>query len=668
MPQKKKSVKKPSPKTSPKKNVTTSKSLPITKKQGTSKKKTEQTTLKGGPITKASKKSLQKEPNFVDDSLLGHAFVSKPKSVNNIQGSASLFAVPVPVIAPKKTPSPKKPSPKKPSPKKPSPKQPSAKTPSPKKPSPKKPSPKKTSPKKPSPKKPSPKKPRFTGFKADDPKSVDLSQHCTKCNPESETTDPDTLKFRKILEKELKQDRVSIDGTELTHEAAEQTLQLFLKNVALNSCVHFMVQDPKSTTLVVETTPYNLLCVINYVKELMEQNHPIVSPFGNHRLVYGFEIDIATPCEILKKAHTRASIIELLKKKTKMSRLKLEEMRKADLCAAASEISLQSVVESYKKEYEEIITAPNLRTKAEIDKQNGFMYKIYRVADSLGIKHDATMTRTFTPKNSRVKKGADNVLAEKIIKALSSEFTKWLRLKKVAIGSAFVVGTVMLTAFAANQGYLGATVQNYAQNPFVATSGKGAPAVPLSPPVKAAPTEGTKAASAGTKAPTEGTKAASAGTKAPTEASNLNESLNIIKSGNTGSGVKINQQNINLEDYHVDNDSVLAPSNNKMYERLHSSEYDTSGYDILPDRNQWEEKQLEKALNAHQHVLTRRKTLIDLKQRLEDATVNQVSDYVNNVNVHGRWNIFLPFFELPGKIWNSGRASLQSYLKNRGFS
>jgi hypothetical protein len=304
----------------------------------------------------------------------------------------------------------------------------------------------------------------YFNLKSTNEESVYLSTHCTECNQESEPNNPDTLKLQEDLAKELKNDRLLMTGSHLTHDAAENTLQIFLKNIALNSCVHFLVQNNKKTKaravttdhLIVEKTPYNLLCVIGYVNNLIENGRPIVSPFKENRLISGFEIDFSIPCEILKKTHTRASLIELLKKKSKLPLEKLNKMRKGNLCQAASELSIKAVVDKYKKEYEEIITAPNISTPAEDEKQTNFIYKIYRIADSLGIEYTETEKRTFTQKeaneSNKIKKGADNVLTEKVLDALTNELNELLpdkNLHSKVLGVA-VVSLVVLTALAAN--------------------------------------------------------------------------------------------------------------------------------------------------------------------------------------------------------------------------
>jgi hypothetical protein len=309
------------------------------------------------------------------------------------------------------------------------------------------------------------KKPNIYVLNVDDNESIYLQGHCTKCTLENELADPDTLKFRKNLEKELKQDRVSIDGIELTHAAAEHTLNILLKNVTLSSCVHFLVQDVKHKTLVIEKTPYNLLCVINYVNQFLENNQPIVSPFKNNRLVYGFEIDIATPCKILGKAHTRASLIELLKKKTKLSLTKLEEMRKADLCQLATETSLLSIVDKYQNEYTEIINAKDMQSLDQKQKQKDFLYKIYRIAEAFGIPtqgnetftqnhygiHGTKTKETINASSTNKAKGGANTLTENVLLALKKDLTKWSFEKKLGV-TAFVVSVVALTAIALHIG------------------------------------------------------------------------------------------------------------------------------------------------------------------------------------------------------------------------
>jgi hypothetical protein len=277
-----------------------------------------------------------------------------------------------------------------------------------------------------------------------DDNSIFLSGHCTKCTSESETQDqdPDTLKLRANLAKELKDDRILFDGYELKHADAENTLQLFVKNVALNSCVYFLVENNTKNKLIIEETPYNLLCVINYINNLIENNKPLVSPFKNKQPIFGFEIDIAVPCQILNKSHTRASLIELLKKKTKLSIPKLKQMRKADLCAAASEISIKSVVDAYKKEYKELVDAPDPTTRAEILKQHNFMQKIWRVADSLGIEHAEYHPNKVIQENN-------NLLVEKVLQALEKEFDK-SSLKKKLWKGAVIVSAAILTAVALN--------------------------------------------------------------------------------------------------------------------------------------------------------------------------------------------------------------------------
>jgi hypothetical protein len=132
-----------------------------------------------------------------------------------------------------------------------------------------------------------------------------------------------------------------------------------------------------------------------------------------------------TPCEILNKAHTRASLIELLQQKSQLSNKQLNSMRKIDLCEIARALSVKSVVDNYKKEYEHIITAPDISTIAERIKQNEFMHKMYQMSDALKLKVKKSIFRSFTPKYSLLQKGNDNLVSEYVLQALKKEVNTW---------------------------------------------------------------------------------------------------------------------------------------------------------------------------------------------------------------------------------------------------
>jgi hypothetical protein len=279
-----------------------------------------------------------------------------------------------------------------------------------------------------------------------------LTKNCETCSSDVENPDEETIKMQNAWVKVLKENELVSNGQPLSHEEAMKTLDLLQKTISLHACVHFVIKDSQGEPMV-QNPPLNLACVQEIILESKAKQQPLMY---KGQLVHGFDIDLATPCQILGRAYTKAGLINYLKDKTEMSEQMLKDMRKPELCKATAKFILDFHVQQYRTEYQRLRNVKNWTAENEAELDN-FLKQIAAIAADLKIEFPGPQTELVFRTIFDKKKGSANLWIEKVLNIYEEEVKqKWLTWQKGAGITALFV-TVAGLAYLAKSGKLNFT-------------------------------------------------------------------------------------------------------------------------------------------------------------------------------------------------------------------